>query len=129
MPALRRPNGGNQAMSEWKYIMFEANGQQVPVIFPGQLIHSDMQVGAGHAIRTYVVNLQPNNWSSSVLSAGFISGLIVTGTYGKSESMGNVRSREEDRRIINEWPYAHGRDDGISCESMILKAIRRILPE
>lgn len=117
-------------MSDWKYIMFEANGALVPVIFPNRVIHKQMERGAGHAIREMVIAEKPNNWSSKVLSAGFVSGLAVTGVHGMSESMGNIKSIETDASIMNRMPYEHGADSilGPGIESMLLlKTIEHLM--
>lgn len=111
---------------DWKYIMFEANGAKLPVIFPPSVIHSTMAEGIQHSIRRHVIDEAPGRWSSKPVSAGFISGLIATGTHGESETLG-LKAVEDDRRIINEWPYCFGRDDGIPCEAQIIEAVRRNL--
>lgn len=114
-------------MADWKYIMWEANGYKVPVIFPNVLIHADVAQYMGHVIREHVVREQRGNWSSKVESAGFLSGMIVTGVHGESESMGGVKSVESDRTVINTWPYAYGRDDCVMSEQLIIEAVKRNL--
>lgn len=114
---------------DWKYIMFEANGAKVPVIFPPSIIHSSMAEGIQHAVRRSVIEERPHNWSSKPVSAGFIGGLIATSTYGDSESLNGLAAQDGDRAVINTWPYAHGRDDGIPVsEAMIFEAVRRTMP-
>lgn len=113
---------------DWKYIMFEANGSKLPVIFPPSVIHSTMAEGIQHSIRRHVIDEAPGRWSSKPISAGFISTLLVTGVHGDSETL-NLKSVEDDRRIINEWPYCAGRDDGIPCEVHIIEAVRRSFRE
>ena len=111
-------------MSDWKYIMWEANGAKLPVLFPHELIHEEVARYMDYAIREHVVASKPNNWSSKVLTAGFVSGLFVPATYGKSESL-NLESDENDRSIINTMPYCHGQPDLMNVESMVIEAIRR----
>lgn len=110
-------------MSDWKYVMFEANGQMVPVIFPNTLIHQDMADGAGHAIRHHVIRAKPGNWSSKLVSAGFVANLAVLSAYGKSESLDNLKSGKDDTQIINEMPYCHGLLDGMPVEAMYLMGV------
>lgn len=111
-------------MSDWKYVMFEANGTLVPIIFPNRVVHEDIHRAAGYAIRQMVIKERPNNWSSKVVSAGFLSSLAVTGVHGKSESMGNVKSIETDASIINLMPYDNGMESMMpQVEPMLLLKI------
>lgn len=114
-------------MSDWKYIMWEANGAKIPVIFPNALIHSDVADGMSRVIRQHVIAEGRNDWSSKVLSAGFVSGMIVTGVHGESESMGGMKSIEDDRAVINTWPYTQGREDLLGVEATVIEAVRRNL--
>lgn len=111
---------------DWKYVMFEANGRAIPVLFPGELIHADVSRAMSYAVREHVFAQQPNNWSSKVVSAGFCAGLLVSGATGKSETLG-LSSRPEDRALINLWPYNRGREEGIATEAMVFEAFRRSL--
>lgn len=112
-------------MSDWKYVMFEANGQMMPIIFPPALIHEDVADAVHRVVRQHVIDSSPGNWSSRIVSAGFLSGMIVTGTHGKSESLNNLAAREEDRKIINNWPYCSGMEGGIDVEAMVIEAVKR----
>ena len=94
-------------MSEWKYVMFEANGKFIPILFPGQLVHEKVARQMGYALREHVITERPDSWSS-LHSAGFVSGLAITGVNGKSESLNNLSSRDADTSIINLMPYSHG---------------------
>lgn len=108
-------------MADWKYISYLANDQQLPIIFPNDLIHEEVNQYMGMAVREHVITQRPKDWTSGVLSAGFISGLAVTGVHGLSESMGNLRSREPDASIINLMPYDHGRESMVpGIEKMLL---------
>ncbi len=108
-------------MADWKYIMFEANGAQVPIIFPGHLIHADVAKAIGYAVREHVIRAQPNNWSSKLVSAGFVSGLAATGVHGKSESLDNLASVETDASTINLMPYEAGQPSMMpNIEQMLL---------
>lgn len=113
-------------MADWKYVMWEANGAMVPILFPNTLIHAEVARYAGGAVRQHVIATRPNNWSSSVVSAGFVSSLLVTGVHGESETLG-IKSREEDRGFINTWPYTHGMEDVMGMEPMMFEAFRRAL--
>src|SRR6185436_3094189 len=108
-------------MADWKYIMFEANGQLTPVIFPGELIHADVAKAMGYIVRQQVIRAKPNNWSSKLVSAGFISGLAVTCVHGKSESLDDLPSVDTDASIINLMPYEAGRESQMAnIEPMLL---------
>ena len=111
-------------MADWKYVMWEANGAKVPIIFPGTLIHSEVVRFAGRAVRDYVIAAQPNNWSSKVISAGHVSSLLVMGVYGRSDTL-KLSCADGDRAIINTWPYCGGREDVLNIESMMFEAIKR----
>ena len=106
--------------------MWEANGALVPIIFPNVLTHSEVARSAGMAVRQHVIAANRDNWSSKVISAGFLTNLITTGVHGKSESL-DIASSELDRQIINEWPYANGRIDGLPVEHMMFEAFKRAL--
>lgn len=107
-------------MADWKYIMFEARGVHVPIIFPNSLTHADV------AQRLQLVVSDQLKDYAQVVSAGFITGLVAVATEGLSETL-NIKSRRADRAIINEMPYAGGRTDGLSCEPMVIEAVMRQL--
>lgn len=113
-------------MSDWKYIMFEANGRKVPILFPHHLVHDEVHHAIGYTIRQHVIRERPNDWSSKPVSAGFVSGLLCSGTHGKSETM-KMESVEEDRSIINTWPYTQGMEDLLGIESKMFEAFRRAM--
>lgn len=117
-------------MADWKYVMFEANGAAVPIIFPNLVVHAHIAEGVAHAVRRGVIEAKPNAWSSKPISAGFLNTMIVTGVHGDSESLRGLKSREEDRSIINCWPYAHGMDTVIpNLEQLMFQAVVKGLTE
>lgn len=111
-------------MSDWKYVMWEANGSKFPILFPGRMIHAELAQAAGYAVRKMVIAERPNNWSSSVINAGFCSSLFVTGTHGESETLG-LKADEQDRSFINTMPYTNGLEDSLGIEEKIIEAVRR----
>ena len=111
-------------MADWKYVMFEMNGAAVPVLFPPILVHKDVEDAMARCIRKTAIETSPKDWSSRTLSAGFCSQLVVLGTHGNSETIG-IGSREQDRTLINEWPYAHGMESPMPIEQHIFEALRR----
>lgn len=115
-------------MADWKYIMWEANGAKVPVLFPNVLIHSDVADMMSVVIRDHVITSQRSNWSSQVISAGFISQLLVTGVHGKSETL-ELGSDEGDRSIINTWPYTNGQEDLMGIEPLMFEAFKRAMED
>lgn len=115
-------------MADWKYVVFQANDQKLPIIFPNDLIHKDVADAVHRAIRQHVIQAQPDNWISKPVSAGFLSGMVVTGVHGRSESM-DLRRDEHDRALINTFPYCFGRQDGMPvAESLVIEAVKRNLP-
>ena len=71
-----------------KYIIFDMDGIEIPVIFPGITMHNRIANGL-------------SLWEP--ISAGFVS--LIEGkimAYGDSESLG-IMSRKEDSQIINRF--------------------------
>jgi len=102
--------------------MYVIDGQKVPVIFPNHVNHVDV------AQRLNRVMSAEGRRSAPVDSAGFISGLMITGTHGESESLGGLKSRGDiDRKVINEMPYCAGREGGLDIEAMMIEAVIRQL--
>ncbi len=104
-------------MADWKYIMLRHETEKVtidyPIIFPNQLIHSDV----AEMMSRIPINGQRVRMGK--VSAGFLN-FMASGTYGHSESM-NLESRAADRAIINLMPYAGGRHDAmLAIEPMML---------
>lgn len=109
-------------MADWKYIMLEVDGTHVPVLFPPVLVHEDV------ARHMKAVTEKTLKAPVELVSAGFVTGLIASSCNGKSESLNGLKSRGAiDRALINEYPYAHGRTDGIACEPMIIETALRML--
>jgi hypothetical protein len=90
----------------WKYIMIEINvpnsktKMQFPIIFPDKLIHAEVA-----AVMKLVAPLDGNN--PHIVSAGCIGHIEVDGLYGESTTL-QIKSRPEDRGVIENYSYAHG---------------------
>lgn len=87
-----------------KYIMFrhkfgEGVVQDIPVIFPNQLIHKFMAKRLVHALSF------DHNIRAEVVSAGSINAEGVC--YGESETLG-VKSRPQDTEIIRHYDFTGG---------------------
>jgi hypothetical protein len=73
--------------------------QDIPVIFPNQLVHKSMAKWLIHALR------RESDIDAEVVSAGFMN---AEGTcHGESETLG-VKSRPEDTNIIRFYDYSCG---------------------
>lgn len=84
-----------------KYVMFESGSyQKFPIIFPDSIPHSDIAKAILGIEELKVLDLK-------VYSAGFIEGLLVSGTTGKSTTL-EVGSNIEDAQIITAYKYLHG---------------------
>lgn len=106
--------------------MFEdpETGQQVPILFPAQIVHADIAKFVPAMLRRADKRLVVHP-----VAAGFVS-LVVSGVSGESESMGGVKSRPEDATTINVYPYSHGMTTGMEAgiERMLLaKHIEHLL--
>lgn len=115
-------------MSAWKYVVLRTGNRLVPVIFPGELVHSRMAA----AMKTYFASIAVE-MSNGALSESALDNLIkqidvvsageatleVGACSGRSETLG-IGSRPEDRVLINSLPYTGGyepetRPDYIVC--------------
>jgi hypothetical protein len=76
-----------------KYIIFEMDGQEFPVIFAGHLNHRDVAKGFGS---------QMNTARAVPVSAGFVEDLIVRDAVKESMTL-DLKSRPEDLKLINHW--------------------------
>lgn len=96
-------------MSSYKYVMFEdKHGRKFPVIFPEELVHSDMAEAVMQATRRGEVGAGKRDYSCpKPVSAGFIKQLDVVTTYGASETL-NLKSHPEDANLIVGHPYTKG---------------------
>lgn len=115
----------------WKYIMLQVGDKAMPVIFPGEFVHSFV-AGAMQLVveaNDPKFDLRPKQLMSMlergtapVIGAGFIEGLAGTVSIGESESLG-VKSRDQDIQIINNHPYEFGMPNPLSdtTELLILK--------
>jgi hypothetical protein len=99
-------------MADWKYVMFEVNGQKVPIIFPGTLVHADVTRAI---LGSFTLG---EDHEASVVSAGGIPALQVIAVEGRSTTM-NIESKPEDASTINTYPYNHGREATIPMDDMI----------
>lgn len=86
-----------------KYIMYCDGQNYRPIIFPDEIVHMDMARGLERSLSA-LHNFLP-------ISAGFvqIGGTIAgrhfeTKVYGESETL-NLKSREEDSKIISQYEY------------------------
>lgn len=111
-------------MADLKYIMFEdRDGVKYPVIFSNHLNHIDV---ARSLLTNGFSDKLPNVFAAS---AGFIH-MMATDTFGDSESMGGLKSRPEDRQVINVYPYQHGINVGtdMGVEEMVgVKHVEHII--
>jgi hypothetical protein len=82
-----------------KYIMFEhkRTRQNIPVIFPNNVVHAVMAHALKHA--------EPFN-QCALVSAGEYNG--ATGTCSGHSSTLKLTSREDDSTIISTMDYSHG---------------------
>lgn len=114
-------------MSDWKYVMVQLDeDRRIPIIFPGELVHADI----GHMV---VGMLRSGTMPDDaelvrIVSAGHISSLMVLSADGKSESL-NLGSDPDDKSIINQMPYNHGRTDGINMEMLLAAKFGSMLME
>lgn len=98
-------------MAKLKYVMFECNGNMLPVLFPELLVHRDVAFGVEKA----VAQSRYNPLMIGSISAGFVTvrlegnqgvanneTLLVATAYGESESLG-LKSEPEDSEIITKF--------------------------
>lgn len=90
--------------------------REVPIIFPNELVHSYVAGAMQLVVEAHdpKKDLRPKQLEgflergvAPVVSAGFLEGMATAITMGESESIG-VKSRDEDARIINNYPYEKG---------------------
>lgn len=100
---------------DWKYVVLKVSFgrsqdvREIPVIFPGTLIHS---VVANHMVQAMKdmhveAGLEPPK-VVQVLSAGQIGRLQVLNCHGKSDTLGLNGRGGTDTRLINHMQYLHG---------------------
>lgn len=101
----------------WKYIMVKVDDRQIPILFPHELVHADVWKFLRRPLFDAAKMGDP-----TVVSAGFVEGMAVAIACGESETL-DIKSREEDTRIINNHPYESGRDvpTGQITEALILQ--------
>ncbi len=104
---------------DWKYIMYHKNeDHRVPIIFPNFLAHVDV------ARRVNGLVSEGGRYYTPIISAGFLSGLGVTGVHGLSETLGDLKSNPTDAAIINLMQYEAGRESTLpGVEKMVLIAV------
>jgi hypothetical protein len=89
----------------WKYIMvLNKIGDTrflVPVIFPDKLVHSQVYAQT----RTIMPGWQFDGVKA--ISAGKIEHIELDGLGGESETL-NLKSRPDDRGVIENYSYEHG---------------------
>lgn len=86
----------------FNYVVLSLNGEsltrEIPIIYPDFISHIDI-VRAALAIE----GLE----GAVPVSAGSLD--VATGhCFGKSETLGLVSREDDDRRLINSYPYFHG---------------------
>ena len=91
-------------MSDWKYIVIEVGDRKLPIIFPGELVHSDVAEAMERVVE------QTAETKAVTSSAGSIPALQVLSTEGQSSTLG-LNSRRKDADLINGLPYTGGRPD------------------
>ena len=100
---------------DWKYIMFEVDAslgrQLIPVIFPGELVHSDVR----DRMESLLYQL---GGPVTTVSAGFIPVMQVLSTEGMSETL-HLKAKSDDADVINCYSYNRGRMGGIANPAMI----------
>ncbi len=81
-------------MADWKYIVFRCGDQEMPIIFPGELIHADVARSMAHVAEGLCIDrdLGP----AELTSAGHISALQVISTMGTSEPVGTYYTVTDD---------------------------------
>jgi hypothetical protein len=107
----------------WKYIMVKVDDRQIPILFPSELVHADVWKYLRRPFYDAARMGDP-----SVVSAGFVEGLAVAVSMGESETL-DIKSRDEDARIINNHPYEQGRDVPTAriTEALILQRTAEML--
>lgn len=100
----------------WKYIVLKVGNQEVPFIFPAQMVHamvadamvsyfvSDAMIASGNRLSEAAIAKLRNQLK--VVSAGDIL-IRVASTSGKSDTL-QIGSRPVDFALINSFPYTHG---------------------
>lgn len=92
-----------------KYVMFEVTHgsftRYLPVIFPDDLVHSDIAENVSNAIAQ---SFEITKLEINVANAGFINSMDCdVSVYGRSETL-NLDSNPEDSLIIKLHDYTHG---------------------
>ena len=96
-------------MSAWKYVMFrDKYGRRFPVIFPAEVVHSEMAEAVTDAVRSGEVRARAKDYSCpKPVSAGFIGYLSALKVGGESETL-SLKSGEEDAHLINVYHLTRG---------------------
>lgn len=99
-------------MSVWKYIMFQdRHGRRFPVIFPAELVHSEMAEAVMRAVRSgEVAEKLPEYSCPEPVSAGFIGNVLVHKVGGRSETLGLHADKDDHYRIAT-YPITRGVDE------------------
>lgn len=100
----------------WKYVIVRAGNQEVPVIFPDNLVHSLMADAMRHYFTKMAFEMSNKQLSVTALNDMYASIKAVAAgditidvgiASGKSESLG-VESRDVDTNWIKSYVYHHG---------------------
>lgn len=104
-------------MADWKYIVIrvgeEGQHQDLPIIFPGYLVHKTVARLMTRAVDHDLRMVQ------ETVSAGFIGSLGVNHVHGESESL-DLASRPADASLINCFPHSNGVEGALLMENIVL---------
>lgn len=96
----------------WKFIMWAVGDRHYPIIFPEELVHSEVAQRI-HPLFVQMAKSMPSDTIRTPVSAGFIDGLVCTSANRESETM-SMGSRPQDTGIINRHPYDKGMETAMS---------------
>lgn len=86
---------------DFKYIMVNDSIRDIPIIFPGMIVHKDMYEYTVRMFKKYKVTIHP-------VSAGSIRLYPSVYCCGNSETLKLDSRGQEDTDIINYYQYLHG---------------------
>lgn len=86
-------------MEELKYVMFDLEGLEFPILFPKFVNHNRTEEGMVHSIRRSFSDKGLTGGDAEVVSAGFWDG---RNAHGMSESL-KMNSRPQDTDIITKF--------------------------
>jgi hypothetical protein len=102
-------------VADWKYIMLDWDGVKVPIIFPSTINHAEMAKAATRAFMdTEEHDGRRRRGEVHPIAGGFIRGLSVEQTAGRSESLSHrlgieIAAAPADTDVINRYPIDAGK--------------------